>query len=154
MSERRDVMVRLATGLIVLVSLTAASIGLSRIHDEKELIFSNYRGEASTAMEVEIEYLRLRHALAQLASGGEDPGGRDDPRLRYDRFRQSFADLLDREGTGDQHGLPEIGESIAAIERGLSEVEEALLDVKPSGAGGVRTAQERLDGIYDLSCMP
>jgi PAS domain S-box-containing protein len=149
MSERRDVAVRFATVLIVLVSLTAASFGLSRIHDEKELIFSNYRGEASTAMQVEIEYLRLRHALAQLASGAGDPGGRDDPGLRFDRFRQSFADLLDRDGAGDPRGLPGIGESIAAVERGLPEVEEALLDVEPSGSGGVRAAQERLDGIYE-----
>jgi PAS domain S-box-containing protein len=149
MSERRDVTVRLATGLIVLVSLTAASFGLSRIHDEKELIFSDYRGEASIAMQVEIEYLRLRHALAQLASGEGDPGGRDDPRLRLDRFRHSFADLLDREGAEDRHGRPEVRESIAAIERGLPEVEEALLDVKPLGAEGIRSAQERLDGIYE-----
>lgn len=149
MSERRDVAVRLATGLIVLVSLAAASFGLSRIHDEKELIFSNYRGEASIAMQVEIEYLRLRHALAQLAAGRGSAGGQDDPGLRFDRFRQSFANLLDREGVGDRHDLPEAGESIAAIERGLPAVGEALLDVEPPGADGVRAAQERLDGIHE-----
>lgn len=144
MSESRDVVVRFVTGLIVLISLAAASFGLSRIHDEKELIFSTYRGAVSTARRAEAEYLRLRDALALFGAGAGKFDGPDGLRRRFDLFRRSLDDLVLSVEVGE---LPAAAARIAAAENGLPELERELLAAGRSGTGETRAAQKALDEI-------
>lgn len=126
--------VRIVTGLIVLLSLGATLLGLARLHDDKETIFSGRGRGAPVGVRVEAEYLKLRHALERLATGQRDAGSLDGIQQEFNLFQSDVIAVMTVAGEGDLAGI--------------SEVERMLSAIDLASPGTIHAARDRLDELY------
>ena len=153
MNTGRQRTLQFAVGAIALVFMLAAVISSIRLIGEKELIFFSYRRGTWAAAQAEIEYLKLRHAVAQYQAE-PDSIEPDDLLLQLDLFWSRLPIILDSEDGEGLRLMPGVPQRLERIRNELPLLETELRALDPLVAESFRTVRDRLEAfrlpLHDL----
>lgn len=144
MTKVRKAAPGLLVGVIIVVFVVTALLSAARLIGEKELIFSSYRRGTWGVVQVETEYLKLRHDLAEFRA--EPPGATlEDLELQLELFWSRLPILLDSEDGGELRAVPGVVATLSWIRGELPEIEAGLRGLATRDPAAIQEVQRRLE---------
>jgi PAS domain S-box-containing protein len=144
MTKVRKAAPGLLVGVIIVVFVVAALVSAARLIGEKELIFSSYRRGTWAVVQIETEYLKLRHNLAEFRA--EPPGATlEELELQLELFWSRLPILLDNEDGGELRAIPGVVAILSRIREELPEIESRLRGLTDRDPAAIRDIQQRLE---------